>query len=297
MEMLIDPRLNRSGEKIHMLTTEERAERLKLIYKNRMGSELDLNDPLTFTEKIQWYKLFYHHPDLSRCVDKVDSKEYIAEKIGEGHTAKLLRVWNSPDEVCFDGLPDRFVVKSNCQSEGKYIVMVKDKNTFDFESLTDEIKKYWFNPMNLLINGFCNAYHTVKPKVFVEEFLGEELHDYKFFCFSGKPELLYVSQEKLVDGKPVCSECQISFYDFDWKMIDVNVGGHPTNPNAPKPYHIEEMRKTAESLAADFPFIRVDFFDTEDQFYISELTFYPSGLTSYNPDTFNRHMGDMFKLK
>ncbi len=118
---IFDERLGRSGEKIWLLPLEEKERRLTEIYRKKLGRELDISNPKSFSEKIQWYKLYYDHPDLSRCVDKVEAKKYITDKLGEGHTAKLLRVWNSPEEVCFDDLPDRFIVKSNCQGEGRYI--------------------------------------------------------------------------------------------------------------------------------------------------------------------------------
>ncbi len=135
--------------------------------------------------------------------------------------------------------------------------------------------------------------------MFVEEFLGEEINDYKIFCFGGRSELLYVSQKMAVDGKPMLSECDSwhSFFDFDLHMIDACIGDYPTNPDAPKPYHLEEMRRAAELLSADFPFMRVDFYDTPEQFYVGELTFYPSGgLIPYKPESFNQYMGSLFDI-
>ncbi len=293
----IDERLGRSSEKIWLLPLEERAKRLMEIYKRKMGYEMDLNNPQTFNEKLQWYKLYYNHPDLSRCVDKVDAKEYVEEKIGKGHMAKLLRVFNSPDEIDFNGLPDKFVVKSNCQDGGNYVVMVEDKSSFDLEALKEEIAKYWFNPVNLLINGFFNAYHNVTPKVLVEEYLVGDLRNCKFFCFNGNIDCCYVSKNVIVNGVVDDSACELSYYDCDWKRIDVVYDNYHPYINAPKPVHFDEMIKIADVLSKDFPFVRVDFMETNEKLYVAELTFYPGGgMHTYSPESFNKYMGDLFPL-
>lgn len=295
-----DTRLGRSDRAIHKMPVEDRVKLLKQIWQEKMGCELDLEHPKTFNEKIQWYKLYYNHPDMTRCVDKVTFKDYIAEKLGDGYTTKLLRVWDSPDEVCFDGLPSRFVVKSNCQDNGRYIAIVRDKESLDFLSLEKEIKDYWFNPLNLLINGFCNAYHTVKPKVFVEEYIDQEKEtpdDCKLFCFAGKPKFCYITKEHFQNGKVNVSEHPYGFYDLEWKHLNVKYGNHQVFCDAPRPKYLAQMVELSKMLSSSFPFVRVDFFHTEEKLYIAELTFYPGGgLVRYNPHEFEIYMGNMFKL-
>lgn len=292
----IDPRLGRMERLIYEMSVAEQASLLKKIWLEKMGYELDLEHPKTFNEKLQWYKLYYHHPDMPRCVDKVTFKDYIAEKLGEGYTAKMLRVWHSPDEVCFDGLPDRFVVKSNCQDNGRYIAIVRDKENFDFCSLEREIKDYWFEPMNLLINGFCSAYHSVKPKVFVEEYVEQPAltpDDFKLLCFSGTPKFFSVATEHFFE--PV--NYPIGYYTLDWHWFEVQSGQHQIYKNALKPKHLDEMIDIAKTLSAGFPFVRVDFFDTNEKLYLAELTFYPGGgFAKYAPPEFDAYMGSIFQI-
>lgn len=272
---------------------------IKIDYQNHMGRKLDLKNPKLFTEKIQWMKLYYNNPNLSRCVDKCEFKKYISEKVGEGYTARLITEWESPDEVSFDGLPEKFVVKSNCQSNGRYIVIVNNKETMDLQQLKYKIQKEWFEPRNLLINSFCKAYYSVKPKVYVEEYLEEFegcLNDYKVFCFNGKPEFFYVATEQFEDGVNT-DIYPISFYSLDWKKMNVTYGQHPSHKNIEKPNHFDEMMELASILAKEFPFVRVDFFDTESKLYLAELTFYPGGgFTNYSPLSFDAYMGGLLNL-
>ncbi len=270
-------------------------------YEVIMGHPLDLSSPTKFTEKIQWYKLYYNHPELARCVDKVEFKNYVKENLGdEGYTARLLDVWTSPEQVSFDKLPNSFVVKSNAQSDGNYIAIIKDKKNADLDALEKEIKNNWFNPMNLLINSFCRAYYNVKPKVFVEEYLEQfagQLVDYKLFCFNGRPEFFYAASEHFINGKKTDSSL-ISLYSLDWNRIDVYYGSHQPFYDAPCPKHKEEMLDIAQKLSAKFPFVRVDFFDTDEKLYLAELTFYPGGgFIKFEPPTFNEKLGSYFVIK
>lgn len=295
-----DLRLGRRNCAIHKMPLNEQANLLKQVWREKMGYELDLEHPRTFNEKIQWYKLYYNHPDMSRCVDKVTFKDYIAEKLGDGYTTKLLRVWNSPDEVCFDGLPDRFVVKSNCQCEGRYIELIQDKSQHNMTALKQEIKDYWFNPLNLLINGFCNAYHKVEPKVFVEEYveqMNETPDDCKIFCFHGVPKFCCIIKERFQNGDVNLITYPLGYYTTAWNLIDVAHDDHPIYWDAPRPKGLDKMLEISQILSADFPFVRVDFFPTDRKLYLSELTFYPSGgLAKYTPAQFSDDVGKLFEI-
>lgn len=279
---------------------QKRALLLKDFYKTKMGQELNLEHPILFTEKLQWIKLYYDHPDMRRCVDKIDFKDYVREKIGDGYTAKIIKIWNSPEEVSLSSIHEsKFVIKSTLQSDGIFITPIADKNSIDIESLENEIKTKWFNTRLLLTNSFCKAYYGAKPRVFVEEFIEEfagAANDYKLFCFHGKPAFFYVAEDHFKNGEN-STIYPITFFDLDWKVMDVQYGEHVTNDNVPKPSHLKEMIHLAEKLSEPFPFVRVDFFDTVDKLYLAELTFYPGGgVTPYHPESFNRRMGEMLHL-
>ena len=279
------------------IPVEKRARMLKRFYKNRMGADLNLDDPKTFTEKLQWIKLYYHHPDMQRCVDKFLFKNYVSEKIGSGYTAQIIEVWNTPEEVDLSSIKERrYVLKSTLQSDGIFIIPVLDANKIDVNTIENEIKTKWFNTRNLLTNSYCSAYYGAKPRVIVEQFIEEfsgASNDYKIFCFHGEPAFFYVAEDHFKNGENSLVY-PITFYDLDWKPMDVRYGKHTTNPNVPEPKHKEEMIKLAKKLSEPFPFVRVDFFDTKEKVYVAELTFYPGGgITPYFPESFNQEMGEM----
>ncbi|MBR0526653.1 MAG: hypothetical protein IJJ98_08180 [Prevotella sp.] len=278
------------------LSNEEKTKRLMDKYERLVGYRMDIRHPKTFTEKLQWYKLFYEgNGKLIELVDKYLFKQYIRERLGDGYTIPLYGMWTSIEDLKndWDSLPEEFVLKSNLQSDGKFIKFIHKKSEVDFNSLEEEFQK-WLNPKFLLVNGFCKAYHDGVPRIIAEQYLEnvkDQLFDYKLFCFDGKPYCMYVATEHFMeDNYP------ITFYDIDWKKLDVQYGSHQ-NSDIPKPKHYDEMKKISEVLSRDLPFVRVDFFDTDDHLYVAELTLYPGGgYTPYKPESFNEKLGEMFKL-
>ncbi len=280
---------------------EYRKRKLKKFYKSRMGSDLNLETPKLFTEKLQWIKLFYAHPDMKRCVDKIDFKDYVKEKIGDGYTARIITVWNSPEEVSIKSIKaKKFVIKSTLQSDGIFIVPVTSIDQLDISALEKEIKEKWFDTRLLLTNSYCSAYYGAKPRVVIEEFIEEfanAANDYKLFCFHGQPAFFYVAEDHFKNGENQ-NVYPITFFDLNWKPMDVKYGNHTINPDVKKPVHFDQMIELAKKLAEPFPFVRVDFFDTNEKLYLAELTFYPGGgVTPYHPESFNRKMGSMLKLE
>lgn len=219
----------------------------------------------------------------------------IKEKLGGGFTIPMYGAWTSVDAFreAWDSLPRKFCLKSTLQSDGKFIKVI-DKSNTDIDKLCMEVKD-WLNPKNLLIHSFCSAYYKAVPRILAEEYMEsvkDQLYDYKFFCFDGKPYCIYAATEHFQD-----EYYPISFYDLDWEQLDVQYGKHRKD-FIPKPLHFDEMKEIALKLCQGFPFIRVDFFDTPDKLYVAELTFYPGGgLTPYHPVAFNEKLGAMLNLK
>lgn len=265
------------------------------LYKQKQGYTFNLDTPKLFTEKIQWQKTRFNRPDLVRYVDKYLFKDLIKEKLGVGFTIPMYGAWTSVDAFreAWDSLPRKFCLKSTLQSDGKFIKVI-DKSNTDIDKLCMEVK-YWLNPKKLLIHSFCSAYYKAVPRILAEEYMEsvkDQLYDYKFFCFDGKPYCIYAATENLQD-----EYYPISFYDLEWKQLDVQYGKHRKD-FIPKPLHFDEMKEIALKLCQGFPFIRVDFFDTPDKLYVAELTFYPGGgLTPYHPVAFNEKLGAMLNLK
>lgn len=263
-------------------------------YKANHGYEFDIHNPMMFTEKIQWYKIFYKKEGLYNIVDKYLFKGYIEEKLGKGYTIPLFGAWDNLKDLekAWDSLPNQFVLKSTLQSDSRCIEIIKDKSKVDFQKLKKELKQ-WLKVKNTLINSYCRAYYEAKPRILAEQYvenIENQLFDYKIFCFNGQPYCTYVVTERFV------SEYTITFYDVEWNKIDVTLNGKPnTNISMPKPKHYDEMLEISRKLSKDFPFVRVDFFDLEDKLYIAELTFYPSGgFSKFEPNSFNKQLGDLF---
>ena len=267
-------------------------------YEKEMGYRMDINHPVTYTEKVQWYKIFFTKKDgkdLINVVDKYLFKDYIREQLGEGYTIPLYGVYESFEELArgWDALPEEFVLKSTLSSEGKNIKFVHKKSDTKFWEVKRDLKDC-FKDKYMLCNSFCRAYHSGKPRLIAEQYLEnvkDQLFDYKIFCFNGKPYCVETAVERFLGGIPA-----FTFYDMDWQKMDVQSGNHP-HADVPRPKHFDEMVVLAKRLSVGFPHVRVDFFDTEEKLYVAELTLYTAGgYQKYTPASFNEEMGKLFKL-
>ena len=281
------------------LSQQEKVNLLMNKYERLVGYRMDINNPQTYTEKIQWYKLFYEgNGNLIRVVDKYLFKGYIKEILGDGFTIPLYGAYKSLSEIekGWSDLPNEFVLKSNLSCDGKFIKFIHDKSRIDIEILKNEIKP-WFNEKNLLSYGFCRAYQDGKPMIIAEQYLEnvkDQLYDYKFFCFDGKPFCCSVNTQHFEKGKE--RTYPITFYDLNWNRLNVRYGDHEAE-SCQCPKHLKEMLRLSRVLSKDFPQVRVDFFDTDDKLYVAELTLYPGGgYVKYYPESFNYEMGKHFKL-
>lgn len=264
-------------------------------YERRMGYTFDLQNPKLFTEKLQWYKVYYKRDDFANVTCKHLFKLYVEERLGKGYTIPLIKVWDNIKDIekDWDSLPEEFVLKANLQANGLNIKIIHKKSETDLKKLKKELKR-WLKPWNTLVNSWDWHFYNGTPKILAEEYMAnfeDQLFDYKFFCFNGEPYCIYVAQDHFgKDGS------HISFYDLNWNKLDVKYGNNIVG-DAEKPKHFDEMVEIARKLSKDFPFIRVDFFDTDEQVYVAELTFAPGGgATPYHPESFNKKLGDMFVL-
>ena len=267
---------------------------MKRLFYNHCGYYLDIDNPKTFNQKLQWLKVNYDNPRLARCVDKAEFKVYIAEQLGEGYTIPLYGVWENESMIDFDALPESFVLKSTLQSDGRHIIVVKDKAKLDFDKLKTVLCS-WLLPRNSLCVSYCHAYHNLRPRILAEEYFegfeGQVL-DYKFMCFNGKAELLFVVADR---GKAM----GVNFYDLDWNLLPFTRVYPNTSYPITKPKNFDLMLEIANKLAAPFPFVRVDFYESSDgnNVYVGELTFYPGGgYESFQPIEWDYKLGDMLQL-
>ncbi len=265
---------------------------LQLLFRLKMGHKLDLKNPKTYNEKIQWIKLYDKNPLMTKCCDKYAVRQYIEDR-GYGHILNGL-LWQGfdPEQIPFDTLPDRFVVKVTHGST--FNIICTDKSKLDRADVIKKCKK-WLKAKFLPCYGEW-FYGIEKPRVIVEEYLegdnGLPLFDYKFFCFNGVPKLVYIDTWK--DG-----EHTINAYDEDCNLFKGVRLGYPNDDetHVEKPDSWEEMKRIAADLSKDFLHVRVDFYYTHGKIYFGELTFTKgAGFGKIEPFSFDEKMGSWLEL-
>lgn len=262
-------------------------ETLARIYSRAILHEsINLKDPKTFNEKVQWLKIhsFPNDPVVVRCADKFAVRGYVEEK-GLGETlVPSLGAWANPDDIEWQALPDSFVLK--CAHGCAYNVICPDKAKLDERETKRQLGKWLKEDF-----GVFNVephYSRISPRMIVgEEFLGECLTDYKFFCFNGEPRYIYISYDLAHDR-----QAKIGYYNIDGKPLAIERDDYARLDVDELPPYFEEMRDAARTLCEDFTFVRVDFFATADRFYFAELTFTPSaGMMPFNPKEYDLEWG------
>lgn len=261
---------------------------LKLKYMWKMHKKLNFKNPKTFNEKLQWLKLNDRKDIYTTMVDKYEAKKYVANIIGDEYIIPTIGIYNSFEEINFNKLSNQFVMKCTHDSGG--LVICKDKNNFDINSARKKINSSLKN--NYYYSGREWPYKNVKPKIIVEKYMGDNLNDYKIFCFNGVPKYILVCSNRNGGFK------NTDFYDVNWNLMPFTREKHKNNPNGiPKPKNLKEMLDIAQKLAKDIPFVRVDLYDIKNKIYFGEMTFYPSaGFEGFSPVEWDKKLGDMIKL-
>lgn len=262
-------------------------------YKIHTGRKLNLRHPVTFQEKLQWMKYYYRNPEFTKLVDKYEVRDYVKEKIGEEYLVPLYGVYNSWNEIDFSALPDAFVIK--CTHDSGSVVICKNKSAFDYDAAKKKIEE------GLARNQFYLSrewpYKNVKPRIIIEKYLIDEksgdLPDYKFFCFDGKVKILESNTER--QSK---TGTKTDFYTPEFELIKMKEKGYPnSNKNHSKPENFDAMKQFAETLSANYPFIRVDFNLANNHIWFGELTLYHcGGRMLFEPDEYNKIFGDWITL-
>ena len=262
---------------------------LQVMYIANMWKILNLKNPKTFNEKLQWLKLYDRKPEYTMMVDKYRVREYIAKTIGEEYLIPLLGVWEDPDDIDFDALPDQFVLKPTHASGN--VLICRDKTTLN-QNECRRMMKQW-----LKREYFWNArewpYKKVKPRIVAEKMIDDKIVDYKFFCFNGEPRLLYLSK-----GLEDHATASISFFDLELNRLPFQRSDFQPFKDEPiKPENYEEMLGIARKLAEGFTFIRVDLYSVDGKTYFSELTYYPcAGYMPFEPTEWDYKLGGWIEL-
>ncbi len=264
----------------------------RVYYRIVMKKKLNLKNPQTFNEKLQWLKLYYapNNPLEVQCADKYAVRSYIKEKGLEDKLVLLLGVWDKGEDINFDSLPKQFVLK--CNHGCAYNIVCSDKDKLDRKATIKQLNKWLkedFGAFNIE-----SHYSKIKPhKITCEQFLGDMITDYKFFCFNGEPKYIYVSNDLIHDR-----QAQIGFFYLDGKKMPLKRDDYTDIPSIELPSFFGEMSEVARKLCADFPFVRVDFFLANDTYYFAELTFTPSAcMMPFNPEKYDLEWGTMLNIE
>ncbi len=266
---------------------------LKLIYRENMGRKLHLNPPVTFTEKLNWLKLYDRRELYTQISDKLGVREYIKEKVGSEYLVPLLGVWDDPEKIDFAALPDRFVLKATHDSGS--VMVCRNKDAFDQKKAIQFFKRALKN--RFYMKGRERQYEHIVPRIAAEEYLddgtGNLPMDYKLLCFDGRVKCLYV-----VTGRGKEPEPHMTFFDREWNRLPIVMLSSPPDPQEIcRPEGLERMVLLTEKLCADMPIMRADFYEIFGNTYIGELTLYvDSGLEILEPPEWERTLGEWIVL-
>ncbi len=265
---------------------------LELVFPLNTGYKLNLDNPQTYNEKLQWLKLYDRNPEYTKMVDKVEAKKYAAKIIGEEHIIPTLAVYERAEDINYDKLPNQFVLKCTHDSGG--IVICKDKVALDKKAAIRKLQKGLKKNFYYINREW--PYKNVKPRIIAEQYMEDEdgeLKDFKFFCFNGEPKFMFIASDRFNSSE----ETKFDFFDMDFNHLPF-LNGHPnaTKPVA-KPVSFEIMKSLAAKLSKGIPQVRVDFYDIKGTVYFGEMTFFHwSGIVPFEPQEWDYKFGDYIKL-
>lgn len=265
---------------------------LKMMYQVKMGKKLDLKNPVTYNEKLNWLKLYDRKEIYTKMADKYAVREIVSQKLGDEYLIPLLGVWERAEDINFSQLPNQFVLK--CTHDSESAIICRDKTTFDekntVKKLSDAMRKNYFYDSREW------SYKNIKPRIVAEKYMedstDQELRDYKFFCFDGVPKALFIATDR---GK---GETKFDYFDINFNHLDLIQ--HYPNAKQPlrKPVNFDKMLEFAVKLSKDIPHVRVDFYEVDGRLYFGELTFYHfGGFMEFEPECWDTIFGEWLKIQ
>lgn len=264
-------------------------------FRLMMGQKLNLKNPKTFNEKLQWLKLYNRQPEYTTMVDKYTVKEYVANKIGKEYIIPTLGVWNSVDEIEWDKLPNQFVLKTTHGGGGGGVVICKDKSIFDINSAKSKLQHSLDSDIykNFREWPYKNVFKRIIAEKYMTEAESGELKDYKFFCFNGKVKVLKIDFDRFIGHRA-------NYFDREFNIMPF--GEECCMPdftkNLKKPDNFEDMLSIAEKLSENIPFVRVDLYNSNGKIYFGETTFFPAaGMGKFIPEEWDYKIGEWLNLE
>lgn len=265
---------------------------LKCMYEQIFNQKLNLNNPTTFNEKLQWLKINDRKDIYTTMVDKYEVKNYVANIIGKKHIIPTIGVYDKFDDINFEELPEQFIIK--CTHDSGSTIICKNKKEFNIQETKKKISKALKH--NYYYYGREWPYKNVKPRILIEKYMEEmgkeELTDYKLMCFNGKVRCSFVCLNRYSS-----KGLNVDFYDINWNKMSFERHYKNSNVILEKPKNYKMMIELAEKLSHNIPFVRVDFYEINNKLYFGELTFYPgSGFEEFKPEKYDEILGNMIKL-
>lgn len=266
---------------------------LRLYYQAKMHRSLNLKNPKTFNEKLQWLKLNDRNPLYCKMVDKIEAKKIVSKIIGDKYIIPTIGQYDTVNDVDWDSLPNQFVIKCSHDSGG--IVVCKDKSNLNIEEAVNKLAE----GLNMNFYDYNRewAYKNVKPRIIIEQYMEDnktkELRDYKFFCFDGTVKALFIASDRQKPGE----ETKFDFFDSDFNHLPIK-NGHPNSSVLPdKPESFEEMKAIASKLSKGIPEVRVDLYEVNGKVFFGELTFFHwSGVVPFDPESWDVKFGSWIKI-
>lgn len=261
---------------------------LKIMFRLKMGYTLNLKKPQTFNEKLQWLKLYNRKPEYTQMVDKSGAKTIAENILGKGYVIPTLGVWDKFEDIDFNSLPDRFVLKTTNGGGGGGVIICRDKSKLNLVSAAEQLKS------SLKASIYRNLkewpYKNVKPRVLAEKFMVDEsgeLRDYKFYCFNGEPKVFLVASERFSGHRTY-----FDYFDMEGNHLPFTQGGmnNPVTPELPSTF--EEMKQVATKLSHGLPHVRIDLYSVDEKVYFGEFTFFDSsGFEKFTPREWDNIFG------
>jgi len=262
---------------------------LNILHYYFLGEKLNFKNPVTFNEKLNWLKLYHRKQEYTQMVDKYEVRELVSKNIGEKYLIPLIGIFDKVEDIKWNDLPDQFVLKGTHDSGS--VIICEDKKNLDIAAVEKKLRislkknQYWY--------GREWPYKNVRPRIICEELIQKDIKDYKFYCFNGLPQCLYVSQ-----GLTSNHTLKVNFFDMEWNKSSFSRTDYPPfEDDIPKPEFLQEMRELCCLLAKDIPFIRVDLYEVDKKIYFSELTFSPcAGFMPFSPKKYDEILGGLIEL-
>lgn len=265
---------------------------LRMLFRLKMGYKLNLENPTTFSEKLQWLKLYNRRPEYTTMVDKYAVKEYVSNIIGSKYIIPTLGVWDRPEDIDWDSLPNQYVLKTTHGGGNTGVVICKDKSTFDKEKAIEKLNRSLKQDIYKTLREW--PYKNVPRRIIAEQFIEAEnndLPDYKFFCFDGEVKALFIGTERGTGN------VKFDYFDADFNHLNL-IQQHPlSGRQLEKPAGFEEMKRVASQLSKGIPQVRIDLYNVNGKIYFGEITFFHhGGVVPFHPESWDYTFGSWIKL-